>query len=125
MTKEPIWYSYWGGRSTEDQLGYFDPSDFEWAQTLEANWEEIHQEVAAYIQAREADIKPYFNKSLITEKSIWRTSGFFFWGWPMKQNMKTCPKTMKWMLSVPNMVSTRRKSRNCVKRFRCPIALSR
>jgi len=106
MKNQPkIWYSFMGGRSEEDHVSFYNPNDFDWVPELEKNWQIIADEIGSYLETNEEKIKPYFNKSLVTEKSRWRTSGFFFWIWKVKKNMRQCPKTMSILKKIPGILS--------------------
>ena len=106
MPNQPkIWYSFMGGRSEEDHISFYNPKDFDWVAELEQSWEVIADEIAEYLAINEEKIKPYFNKSLVTEKSRWRTSSFFFWTWRVKKNMQQCPKTMGILKKIPGVLS--------------------
>lgn len=100
-----IWFSFKGGVSEEDHISFYDVNDFEWTSKLESNGTLISEEISQYLIVNEERIKPYFNKSLVTAKSKWRTSAFFFWKWPVKKNMKQCPKTMTILKEIPGILS--------------------
>ena len=100
-----IWYSFKGGQSSEDNVGYYDPSEFDWVGPLLEDFGTIKNEIRSYLETNEERIKPYFNKALVTAKSRWRTSAFFFWLWPVPSNMKQCPETMKILKKIPGILS--------------------
>jgi len=103
--KPKIWYSILGGRSQEDHISFYEPAQFTWAKQLEKNWEIIAEEIAAYLVHNEEKIKPYFNTSIVTAKSRWRTSAFFFWTWRVKKNIQQCPKTIELLEQIPGILS--------------------
>lgn len=104
-SKSEIWYSFKGGKSQDDNLGFYNNSDFQWVQTLEENCIVIKAEIKKYIQEHEKDIKPYFNKNLVTKDKSWKTFAFSLWCWKRKKNMKFCPNTMEILNTIPNVVS--------------------
>jgi aspartyl/asparaginyl beta-hydroxylase (cupin superfamily) len=100
-----IWYSFKGGQSLEDHISFYNPADFDWIANIENSYSIIAEEIALYLKENEEKIKPYFNTSLVTKNSKWRTSSFFFWLWPIKKNMKQCPRTMAILKKVPGILS--------------------
>lgn len=106
MTKKPkTWYSFKGKKLEENGLGFYESKSFEWSTFLESNWQIIDREIAEYLERNEAEIKPYFNNSLVTKKNSWKTSAFFFWNWKIRKNMKQCPETMAIMRQIPGITS--------------------
>ncbi len=103
--KSKIWYSFMGGQSEDDHIGFYDNSNFSWISLLEDNYPVIKNEVETYINKYETEIKPYFNKNLVTKEKSWRTFAFFFWCWKVKKNIKECPETFKVLQQAPNIVS--------------------
>jgi len=100
-----IWYSFLGGISEDDDIGYYDNDDFLWVKSLEDNYPIIKSEIQAYIDKNENSIKPYFNNSLVTKEKSWRTFAFFFWSWKVKKNIGQCPQTNKILKQIPGIVS--------------------
>lgn len=103
--KSRIWYSFSGEKADEIQVGFYNTKDFDWVKSLESNYLIIRDELMNYITQEKDQIKPYFNKNLVTKKSIWRTSAFLFWKWNFRKNQKICPETMKIIGQVPNLIS--------------------
>lgn len=104
-SKSKIWYSFLGGQSEDDNIGYYDNFDFSWVKLLEDNFEVIKNEIQDYIAKNEKEIKPYFNNSLVTKEKSWKTFTFFFWTWKVKSNIEQCPETNKILRQIPNIVS--------------------
>jgi len=105
QSKTKIWYSFKGGVSEDDKIGYYNNSDFPWVKLLEDNFEVIKDEVQDYIKINEKKIKPYFNNSLVTKTKSWKTFAFFFWQWRVNKNINQCPKTNKILNEIPHIVS--------------------
>ncbi len=100
-----IWYSFKGGQSDDDDIGFYNNNDFPWVKLLEDNYKIIQQEVKQYINKNEENIQPYFNNSLVTKQKSWRTFAFCFWNLKVKNNLKECPETSKILDQIPNLVS--------------------
>lgn len=100
-----IWYSFLGGKSEDDSIGYYNNEDFPWVKLLEDNFEVIKCEIQDYIKRNEEVIKPYFNNDLVTKEKSWKTFAFFFWTWRVNNNIKQCPKTNKILQQIPEIVS--------------------
>ena len=103
--KIKIWYSFLGGVSDEDHIGFYNNANFPWVKLLEDNFEVIKNEIQNYIVKNENEIKPYFNNSLVTKAKSWKTFAFFFWIWRVNKNIKQCPETNKILKKIPHIVS--------------------
>jgi hypothetical protein len=103
--KAKIWYSFLGGVSEEDHIGFYNKEDFHWVRLLEDNYDIIHREISDYIKINDNEIKPYFNESLVTKANSWRTFAFFFWSWKINKNIKRCRETNVILSKIPNIVS--------------------
>ena len=103
--KSKIWYSFQGGYSDDDHIGFYDNAIFPWVDILESNYLTIKNEVQEYITKNEEEIKPYFNKNLVTKEKSWKTFAFFFWNWKVNKNIEQCPETYKVLKNIPNIVS--------------------
>lgn len=79
---------------------FYDPSDFPFTQTLEANWQIIRDELN---QLREKDFIPWPEKYLYGKG--WDTFGFYAFGLKVTGNCKLCPETTKLLAQVPDLVS--------------------
>lgn len=94
-----------GGVSEDDHLGFYNKTTLPWTETLEDNWKTIAGEIFGLVQQQENRLKPYFNESLTGQKKSWKIFTFFVWGWKLKKNMKTCPKTTEILKRIPHVVS--------------------
>jgi aspartyl/asparaginyl beta-hydroxylase (cupin superfamily) len=104
-SKPKIWYSFLGGISEDDDIGYYDNANFPWVKLLEGNFAVIKNEIQDYIKKNEEEIKPYFNNSLVTKEKSWKTFAFFFWSWKVNKNIKQCPQTNKILNQIPHIIS--------------------
>jgi aspartyl/asparaginyl beta-hydroxylase (cupin superfamily) len=104
-SKSKIWYSFLGGQSEDDEIGIYDNDNFPWIEVLEDNFDVIKKEIQNYIKINEKEIKPYFNKDLVTKSKSWKTFSFFHWTWSVSKNIKQCPQTNKVLNKIPNIVS--------------------
>jgi aspartyl/asparaginyl beta-hydroxylase (cupin superfamily) len=98
-----IWYSFLGTHSKEDDISFYDANDFAWVKELEKHYTIIAEDVFKYLKQHE--IKPYFNKSLVTNAYSWKTSAFFFWNWNFIKNSRQCPETINILKNVPGILS--------------------
>jgi len=103
-TSSRIWYSALGGERPE-YPGFYPPSNFEWVEELEKNWEVIAEEVLDFVTNHQDRVKPYFNKTLVNGPKKWKAFAFRFWDLPDKENAKVCPETMRLLKAVPNLLS--------------------
>ncbi|MDF1699025.1 MAG: aspartyl/asparaginyl beta-hydroxylase domain-containing protein [Saprospiraceae bacterium] len=103
--KPHIWYSFSGEKAEKNQIGFYNTGEFDWVKDLESNYLIIREELLNYVEQEKDQIKPYFNKNLVAKKSVWRTSAFLFWKWNFRKNQKICPKTMKIIKQIPNLIS--------------------
>jgi len=104
-SKSKIWYSYNGGKSQDDHISFYENDQFDWVETLQSKFPEIQSEIENYLLLNEEKIKPYFNESLVTHKTKWKTSAFQFWNWKVKKNAQQCPKTIAAFSEIPGLVS--------------------
>lgn len=102
---EQIWYSYLGKRPNENQIGFYDSSQFQWIKRLEENFSVIKEEILEYVEEDEGRLIPYFNIELISKSTVWKTSAFTFWKWNFKKNQASCVKTIEILEQIPNLVS--------------------
>ena len=103
--KPKIWYSFLQGVSEDDHIGFYENHNFEWVPALEENTPVIAHEIETFLLENEAQIKPYFNTSLVTQKKRWKISTFFVWTWLVPKNMQKCPETMKLLNKIPGIIS--------------------
>ena len=100
-----IWYSFQGGVSEDDEIGFYDKAKLPWVKILEENWTIIAEEIESFIKLNEKQIKPYFDENLVSKKNSWRAFTFFLWKWKMKKNIKQCPETDRILQKIPNILS--------------------
>jgi len=105
QSKSKIWYSFIGGDFKEHDFGFYENDNLAWVNTLEDNVSLFQEEINAYIEDNNNEIKPYFNESLVTKKKSWKTFAFFFWTWRVTKNIKQCPKTNETLRQIPNIIS--------------------
>jgi aspartyl/asparaginyl beta-hydroxylase (cupin superfamily) len=85
---------------------FFDASQFEWTQPLEANWKTIRAELDRVMVDR-ADL-PNFQDISEDQKRLspddqWKTFFLYGYGYQMKENCARCPETAKLIAQVPGM----------------------
>ena len=103
MIKDKIWYSYTLQPYTLEEEAYYDPRKFVWTKDLEDNIDAIRYEVLEYIKKNE--LKPYFNKSLVSKPNQWKTDGLLFWGYFVRKNYPNFRETWTVIKSIPGLVS--------------------
>lgn len=77
-----------------------NPTDYEFIQTLEENWQVIRQELE---QIGHADFLDWPEKYLYGKG--WQTFGLYAFGMKLGKNCKICPETTKLVEKIPNMVT--------------------
>ncbi|WP_103670200.1 aspartyl/asparaginyl beta-hydroxylase domain-containing protein [Pseudanabaena sp. BC1403] len=77
-----------------------NPTDYEFTQDLEANWQVIKQELE---QISSSDFLDWPEKYLYGKG--WQTFGLYGFGMKLGKNCKICPETTKLVNKIPNMVT--------------------
>jgi len=103
MRRTDIWYSYTLKPYLLDEPGFYNKQDFEWTKLLEDNFEVIKKETLAFVQNNQ--LKPYFNKSLLSKTNSWKTEGLLFWGYFFRKNHSPFSATWKVAKQIPGIVS--------------------
>lgn len=84
---------------------YFNPADFDWSQSVEANWKEIKAELLKFLEENK-ELWPYFDQSIVSKKNSWKTIPFSAWGVQFRKNQKSAPITTKTLNQIPGIVSS-------------------
>ncbi|WP_162984990.1 aspartyl/asparaginyl beta-hydroxylase domain-containing protein [Mesonia aquimarina] len=100
-----IWYSYQGGISEDDDIGFYNPKQIVSLLVIEKNWKEIAKEIQDYLQNNRKKLSPYFDPSLVNQQKSWKIATFIAWNWNKYSNIKSCPKTLKILSEFPDLVS--------------------
>lgn len=103
MDNSAIWYSYTLKPYLLNEEGFYDEKNFVWTESLESNFTTIQAEVLKHIEEKE--LKPYFNKSLLSKKNGWKTDGLLFWGYFIKKNHSSFKQTWEVIKTIPGVVS--------------------
>ena len=85
---------------------FFDTDQFPWAQTLEANWQVIRQEVDQILENTDAipnfqDISP--RQKRIANDNRWKTYFFCAFSYIAQHNCDRCPETWKLIKDIPGL----------------------
>ncbi|MBD3883360.1 aspartyl/asparaginyl beta-hydroxylase domain-containing protein [Phormidium tenue FACHB-886] len=85
---------------------FFSKEQFPWAETLEANWQVIRQELDRVMEHADAlpnfqDISPRQGK--IANDNLWKTYFFCAFGFRAKANCDRCPETTRLISQIPGM----------------------
>ncbi len=75
-------------------------TDYEFTQTLEANWQVIRQELE---QINREDFLDWPEKHLYGKG--WQTFGLYAFGMKLNKNCQICPETTRLIEKIPNMVT--------------------
>jgi len=105
--KSKIWYSFYGGKSEDDDVWYYPEEDFDWIPMLESNFDTIKEEMLAYVNKKEK-MSSYFVEGIAKGPrgaNSWNAISFFFWGLKFHKNSKQCPKSVEIFKKIPNLVS--------------------
>lgn len=86
----------------------FDPAQFDWVETLEANWDVIRQELDQVLTQAEGlpnfqDLSP--DQSNLTNDNLWKTYFLYAFGFKAEKNCDRCPQTAKLIEQVPGMTT--------------------
>ncbi|MGF1479412.1 MAG: aspartyl/asparaginyl beta-hydroxylase domain-containing protein [Cyanophyceae cyanobacterium] len=85
---------------------FFDPQQFEWIASLEANWTTIRQELDQVLKT--VDQLPNFqdistDQYSITQDNRWKTYFFYAYGIKAELNCQRCPQTTRLLEQIPGM----------------------
>ena len=86
----------------------FANQQFDWIETLEANWSKIRQELDEILKHREElpnfqDISP--EQYAITQDDRWKTYFLYGYGFKAEQNCARCPETTNIIEQIPGMTT--------------------
>jgi aspartyl/asparaginyl beta-hydroxylase (cupin superfamily) len=100
-----IWYSvYSQGDYTGDEPAFLEPEQFEWAVSIEKNYDLIYKELQAYLKTNQP-LQAYFNTNMVSKQGGWKTISLMAWGVNYYRKIKQFPQTMKVVQEVPGLVS--------------------
>jgi beta-hydroxylase len=97
----------WIGKSSRvGESIFFDKQYFPWADTLEANWQVIRQELDQVME--QVDTLPNFQDISARQQRIanddrWKTYFFCAFGYRALKNCERCPETTKLLDSIPGL----------------------
>ncbi len=103
--KPNAWYSFQGGKPTEEHISFYDPALFPWVSEIKKNYSQIKNEISAIVEKERASMPVYFNTSLVEKGTRWKTFSFMFWGIQFPRNMKQAAVTASVMKNIPGIVS--------------------
>ena len=86
----------------------FANQQFDWVETLEANWSKIRQELDEILKCGEKlpnfqDISP--EQYVISPDNRWKTYFLYGYGFKAEQNCARCPETTKIIEQIPGMTT--------------------
>ncbi|HYG53388.1 MAG TPA: aspartyl/asparaginyl beta-hydroxylase domain-containing protein [Flavobacteriales bacterium] len=103
--KQKIWYSHKNKAYTGHFPAYFIPAEFPWVAQLEAKFPEIETEVTRYLKTHADELKPYFNKDLVSKKNAWQLLTLKFWGVENKKTVAGFPVLSNAINAIPHTVT--------------------
>jgi ornithine lipid ester-linked acyl 2-hydroxylase len=103
--KTPVWFSYQGGRPVDEGISFHDPEQFTWVKQFLSNYEEIRKEIETLVEQEKSQMRVYFNKTLVTSGSKWKTFSFKVWGINFKKRSLRAPILIDSIKSIPGIVS--------------------
>lgn len=80
MSKEAIWYSYFGGRYPGNMPAFSDPAAYTWTVWAEENYERIRTDIETWLNQQGNSLKPYFYEGLVSRPDGWKVEPFYNWG---------------------------------------------
>lgn len=85
---------------------FFEPEEFPWVRSIEAEWKIIRRELDA-LMARREEIPNFQDVSkaqkALTEGDQWKTFFFYSFGNKNKENCARCPETVRLLHLIPGM----------------------
>ena len=85
---------------------FFEPEEFPWVRSIEAEWRTIRRELDA-LMARRQEIPNFQDVSkaqgALTEGDQWKTFFFYSFGNKNKENCARCPETVRLLHLIPGM----------------------
>ncbi len=83
---------------------FFSADNFPWSREIEANWQDIREELDQVMQHQEQlpnfqDISP--DQKNIANDDKWKTFFFFAYGLRSEDNLRRCPKTARLLDRIP------------------------
>lgn len=101
-----IWYNYWQAPyDNAADPNFFDPADYDWAQTIMQNADVIRAELYDLIAQRNGSLIPYFAADMDNKSQSWQTLAFKTWGIDVKTHLAACPRIAQLLQSLPQLVS--------------------
>jgi len=83
---------------------FFESSEFEFAQNLEANWLTIKSELEQVANLEGGGFKPWPDKKLY-DTGTWGVLPFYAFGNRVDANCELCPETVKLVEAIPDMTT--------------------
>jgi aspartyl/asparaginyl beta-hydroxylase (cupin superfamily) len=100
-----IWYGIFGKPYEGIEPAYFETTGKDWAEVLEKNSAKIIAELSILFEQKNNLLTPYFAQEMQSNKTNWRTVGFFFWGKKNHDVNRMFPETAKILRQIPHLVS--------------------
>jgi beta-hydroxylase len=95
-----------GRASLVGEATFFEPTDFDWTQRIEAGWPAIRAELDRVLEDRE--LLPNFQDISVDQASItnddrWKTYFLYGYGFKSQGNCDRCPETARLCAEIPGM----------------------
>ncbi|EGD74621.1 hypothetical protein PTSG_05986 [Salpingoeca rosetta] len=102
------WFSFisYGKTKMTTPYSFEDPrfyprAQLPWLGQLEQHWEEIRDELQAFLRTMPVPFVPYFRPDLVNKAGAWKTLGLKAWGLEDRAIMQHFPKTCKVLRDLP------------------------
>lgn len=88
---------------------FFDKSQFDWVENIEANWQLIRKELDQVMLDRDKipnfiDVSPDQTK-IDAEPGKWKTFFLHGYGYQVEDNLKRCPETARLLQTIPGLTT--------------------
>jgi len=103
----------WFADSTRPFLGpepfFYEPGEFDWVRMVEARWQVIRDELAAFVGARDGQqdpaqgLVPYMDVTMASRRNQWKTLGLMFWTLRSRNHCRKFPRTWEILKRIPNI----------------------
>lgn len=100
-----IWYNYWQNTTPVISSNYYNPDNYDWADYILANKEEITAELMSFIKQKKGKLKTHFYGDELGSNTSWQTHSFKTWDINVFGNLEKCPSIEKLLNEYPMVIS--------------------
>ncbi|MCB0380727.1 MAG: aspartyl/asparaginyl beta-hydroxylase domain-containing protein [Flavobacteriales bacterium] len=100
-----LWFSIYDEKRYQgDEVAFYNPSDYDWAEIVLKNKDIIINEFKQTINSQKL-FDPYFNYLFSTTDGGWKTIGLKFWSINNYKNQQYFPEITKIINNIPGLIS--------------------